>query len=184
VIFFGEAATEEGVFHESMNFAALWRLPVVFVCENNLYSVYSPLTVRQPRGRDNVLIARGYGMESYRVDGMDVLAVYDLCRQAVERAREGGGPTFLELSTYRWREHCGPNYDNHLGYRTEHEFLQWKARDPIKAFEARLRRDGLLDDAEVADLARRIDAEIDDAVAFAKDSPWPEPELLMEHVYA
>lgn len=183
VIFLGEATTEPGAFHESMNFAALWNLPVLFVCENNLYSVYSPLSVRQPRGRDNVTLARGYGIESFRGDGNDVQTVHALAAQAIDKVRRGGGPVYLELATYRWREHCGPNYDNDLGYRSEEEFVGWKARDPVLTCESRLRRDGLIDDAGRAAMTERIGAEIDAAVAFAKESPWPPREMLTAHVY-
>jgi TPP-dependent pyruvate/acetoin dehydrogenase alpha subunit len=121
VVFFGEGATEEGVFHEAANFASLKKLPVVFVCENNLYSVYSPMSVRQPDGREVFNLAKGHGIESRQGDGNDVAEVYELAGEAVEKARRGGGPSFLEFKTYRWREHCGPNFDNDIGYRTEAE---------------------------------------------------------------
>ncbi len=184
VVFLGEGATEEGAFHESMNFAALHSLPVIFVCENNLYSVYSPLNVRQSKARDNCVIARGYGMESFRDNGNNILAVLELAERAIQKARNGEGPTFVEFSTYRWREHCGPNYDNNLGYRAEHEFLEWKQRCPVISFEQRLRRDGLLSDAEICQIKERIGTEIEDAVAFAKSSPWPDENLLLAHIYA
>src|SRR5208337_1124902 len=109
IAFLGDAAVEEGVFHEAINFASLRKLPVVFVCENNLYSVYSPLSVRQPEGRRLVDLAAGHGIASQHGDGNNVLEVAELSRQAVARARNGAGSTFLELETYRWREHCGPN---------------------------------------------------------------------------
>jgi len=115
VVFFGEAATEEGVFHESINFATLKKLPIVFVCENNLYSVYSPLSVRQPNGREIFWLAKGHGIKSYQGDGNNAIEVYKLAEQAIHKARQGNGPTFLEFKTYRWREHCGPYYDKDLG---------------------------------------------------------------------
>ena len=183
-VFFGDGTTEEGVFHESLNFAVLKALPVVFVCENNLYSVYSPLSVRQPEGRQIVRLAEGHGMESHQGNGNDVVEVSDIVARAVQKARRGGGPTLLEFATYRWREHCGPDYDNDLGYRTEAEFLAWKERDPIDAFRARLVRDGVLGHEAIDALARRVEAEMDEAVALAKESPFPPGESLLEHVYA
>lgn len=184
VVFFGDAAVEEGVFHESINFAALKRLPVVFVCENNLYSVYSPLSVRQPEGREIFRLAKGHGMESYQGDGNDVIEVYKLAEQAVRKARDGGGPTFLEFKTYRWREHCGPNYDNQLGYRTESEFQEWKQRCPIERLKERLLGDSVLCNQDIEGMIRNLEAEIEDAVVFAKESPFPAERLLLEHVYA
>jgi pyruvate dehydrogenase E1 component alpha subunit len=184
VVFFGEAATETGVFHEAINFAALKQLPVVFVCENNLYSVYSPLSVRQPEGREVFGLARGHGVESRQGDGNDVTEVYALAARAVRRARDGGGPTFLEFKTYRWREHCGPNYDNTLGYRTESEFLEWKRRDPLATSKERLLRASVVCNQDIEGMVSDLEAEIRDAVTFAKESPFPEEGLLMEHVYA
>lgn len=184
VAFFGEAATEEGVFHEAINFASLKRLPVLFVCENNLYSVYSPLSVRQPEGREVFALAAGHGVESFQEDGNDPAAVRALAGQAVDKARRGGGPTFLEFKTYRWREHCGPAYDNHIGYRAEEEFQQWKRRCPLQACQERLIGAGELGEGELAGLRAEIEAEIDLAVRFAKESPFPAEDLLMKHIYA
>jgi len=131
VVFFGDAAVEEGVFHESLNFAVLKKLPVVFVCENNLYSVNSPLSVRQPANREIFQLARGHGIDSYQADGNNALEVYQLAQRTVQRARQNGGPAFIEFKTYRWREHCGPDYDHQLGYRPRSEFEKWKQRCPI-----------------------------------------------------
>lgn len=130
-VFFGDGSTEEGVFHESLNFAALKRLPIVYVCENNLYSVYSPLAVRQPANRSQLGLATAHGLAAETADGNDVVAVAAAMQRAVARARSGAGPTFLEFPTYRWREHCGPNFDNHLGYRTEAEYAAWKDQCPL-----------------------------------------------------
>ena len=184
VVFFGDAAVEEGVFHESINFAVLKRLPVVFVCENNLYSVYSPLSVRQPEGREIFWLAKGHGVESYQGDGNDVIEVYKLAEQAVRKAREGGGPTFLEFKTYRWREHCGPNYDNQLGYRTESELQEWKQRCPIERLKKHLLGDGILCNQDIEGMTRNLEVEIEEAVEFAKESPFPEEQHLLEHIYA
>ena len=184
VVFLGEGATEEGVFHESVNFAMLKKLPVVFVCENNFFSVYSPLSVRQPEGREVFELAKGHGMESYQADGNDVVEVYSLAETAVSKARNGGGPTFLEFKTYRWREHCGPYYDNDLGYRAECDFLEWRDRCPLDRFKERLLADGILSFIEIEDMENIIKTEMAEAVAFAKKSPFPEEDLLLEHIYA
>lgn len=183
VVFFGDAAPETGAFHESLNFAALKRLPVLFVCENNLYSTASPLSVRQP-ARELVEAGRAHGLDSIQADGNDAVAVYELTRRAVDKARQGGGPTFLEFKTYRWREHCGPNEDVDLGYRTQAELDDWKARCPIRRLEDRLLADGVLAPADIERLTRRLEAEFAEALAFAKASPFPQPEELGAHLYA
>lgn len=184
VIFFGDASVEEGVFHESINFAVLKKLPVIFVCENNLYSVYSPLSVRQPEGREISELAKGQGMESFQGDGNDAAEVCTLAERAIRKARQGGGPTFLEFKTYRWREHCGPNYDNDLGYRTESEFQQWKKHCPVEGLNKRLLEDGTLSNRDIEGMIRNLETEIEEAVTFARESPFPEGQLLLKDVYA
>ena len=183
-VFFGEGATEEGVFHESLNFAALQKLPVVFVCENNLYSVYSPLAVRQPAGREVVALARGHGVESMQGDGNNVVEVYSLAQQAIHRARSAAGPVFLEFKTYRWREHCGPHYDNDLGYRSMSEFDAWQQRCPLTTFAAWLLQEQVLTPVDMARMRQEVEAEIQAAIVYAQDSPFPEAALVMEHIYA
>ncbi len=170
VVFLGDAATETGVFYESVNFAVLKTLPVLFVCENNLYSVYSPLSVRQPPGREIHRVAQALGLSAQSGDGNDALAVAGLASGAVSAIRNGAGPQFLEFSTYRWREHCGPNYDNDIGYRTEAEFEAWRACDPIPKLEA------LLDAVRIETLNAKVEQEVDDAFAFAEMSAFP-PEF-------
>jgi pyruvate dehydrogenase E1 component alpha subunit len=184
VAFFGEATTEEGVFHESVNLAVLKNLPVIFVCENNLYSVYSPLSVRQPAHRKVYEVARGHGIESLHGDGNNVVEVYEMVKVAVDKAKQGGGPTFFEFETYRWREHCGPNYDNNLGYRTEAEFLEWKARDPIPRMRNYLLENDIIDQQMVDNKVSELDAEIATAFKFAKESPYPRKEIMFERIYA
>lgn len=183
VVFLGDASTEEGVFHESMNFAAVRKLPVVFISENNLYSVYTPLRVRQPQ-REIVDLARAHGVPGVRGDGMNALQVRDLASAAVRRARNGDGPTFLVLDTYRWREHCGPNYDNDAGYRTEGEYLDWRSRDPVATLRLRLLAEGIMTAEEDAIRARAIQSEIDQAFAFARSAPYPDPATATRGVYA
>lgn len=184
VTFFGEGAAEEGVFHESVNFAVLQQLPIIFLCENNLYSVYTPLTERQPEGRKLYKLAQGYGLPSFEGEGNQVESVYNLTNQAVARARNSQGPTFLEFSTYRWREHCGPNYDNHIGYRTEAEFLAWQARCPLNRTQNQLLEQGALTPEEMDKMEQAIAIDIQNAVSFAQSSPFPRPETMFEHIYA
>lgn len=184
VTFFGDTAVEGGVFHESLNFAALKKLPAVFVCENNLYSTQSPLSVRQPEGSEIFRLAKGHGIESHQGDGNDVLDVYALAKRAIRKARQGGGPTFLEFKTYRWREHCGPYYDFELGYRTEAEFEKWRRRCPVKMLRERLLKNGILCHQDIENTEHKLAAEIADAVKFARESPFPKKQLLLEHVYA
>jgi len=182
-VFFGDAAVEEGVFHESANFAVLKKLPVLFVCENNLYSVYSPLKVRQPEGREIWKFAAGYGMPSAHGDGNDALEVFEKIQTALEHIRRGDGPFFLEFATYRWREHCGPNFDNDLGYRTEEEYLSWKERDPIALLEAQLLPRGAISQADIEEMERAIQAEVDEAFDFAERSPFPDPDEAFVGLY-
>ena len=184
VAFLGEAATEEGVFHESVNFASLHQLPIVFVCENNLYSVYSPMGVRQPAHREVWQLAAGHGIAAHQGDGNDPLAVYALARAAAAHARSGQGPVFLELKTYRWREHCGAGFDNHIGYRTEAEYLAWHERDPIENFERRLKASGEFDILRHEQFKALVETEIADAFADAQRAPFPAGASLMKHVYA
>ena len=184
VSFMGEGATEEGVFHEAANFAVLKNLPVVFACENNSYSVYSPLEVRQPEGRQVFQQAASYGLEAVQIDGNDAEEVSRIAAMAVEKARAGGGPTFIEMITYRWREHCGPNFDNDIGYRTESEYLSWREKDPIAALRERLTDSGeLADDVEVA-IRTGIEKQVDQAIDFARSSPFPEASTMLDGVYA
>lgn len=184
VAFIGEGATEEGVFSECLNFAALQQLPIIFICENNLYSVYSPLQVRQAKQRSRVAMAQSYGIFGAYGDGNDVEQVLKLADGAVARARQGDGPSFLEFATYRWREHCGPNFDNHIGYRTEEEFEGWKKRCPIESYQRHLMTEGIMDQNEIRRMREEIKAEIEEAFSFAKASPFPHEDQLAVGVYA
>jgi TPP-dependent pyruvate/acetoin dehydrogenase alpha subunit len=184
VNFFGDAATEEGIFHESLAFAALKRLPMVFVCENNLYSCFSPLEVRQAPERDLLAIARANGLAATAADGNDADEVHRLAVEAVQRARGGGGPTLLEFATYRWREHCGPNADTDIPYRPAGEYEHWTDRDPVLAYRRRLSDGGHASERDLSALEAEIAAEVDEAVRFAKESPFPAPEEFATDVYA
>ena len=183
-VFHGDAVVETGVFFESVNFAVLKKLPVLFICENNLYSVYSPLSVRQPRGRSISRMLEGFGIPVARGDGNDVANVYELASEAIDATRSGDGPRFLEFSTYRWLEHCGPSYDNHLGYRTEGEFRDWKIREPISRLELSLRSGNNLSTNEVEKMDAIIEHEVNAAFEFAEASPFPNAESAYEDLYA
>lgn len=182
-VFFGDGAIEEGVWHESANFAALRKLPVIFVCENNLFSVYTRIDDRQPK-RPLTDLAIAHGIPSAHGDGNNALDVYRMSAEAVARARRGDGPSFLLFDTYRWREHCGPNYDNDIGYRTETEFLDWKKRCPVATFRRRLITNGTLSTSEDASMTRQIESEIDAAIAFAKAAPFPTSTTAGSGIYA
>jgi TPP-dependent pyruvate/acetoin dehydrogenase alpha subunit len=184
VVYFGDGTTEEGVFLEALNFAALKSLNVIFVCENNGFSVYSPLSVRQHPNRSRVAIAAANGLATGTGDGNDVVAVGEATKIAVDRARGGGGPTFLEFDTFRHREHCGPFFDDDLGYREPAFIADWLARDPVTSLERMLLADGTLDADAQSEIAGELRAEIDDAFAFAKASPFPPPGDLFRHIYA
>jgi TPP-dependent pyruvate/acetoin dehydrogenase alpha subunit len=177
--FFGDGAVAEGEFHESLNLAALWKLPVLFLCENNLYAMGTALARHQAQ-TDLCRKAESYGLCAERADGMDVLAVEAATRRVAEAVRLGLGPHFLELQTYRFRAHS--MYDPEL-YRTKDEVEQWKSRDPITTFAARLRDCRLLSEADLADLEAAVTAEIDDAVRVAEEGPWEPVEDLTRDVY-
>jgi TPP-dependent pyruvate/acetoin dehydrogenase alpha subunit len=183
VVFLGEAATEEGSASESLNFAVLKQLPIVFCCENNFYSVQSPLWTRQP-ARELWKWAQGYGLPSMQIDGMNVLAVYEATRDAVGRARSGGGPTFIEAPCYRYRAHGGSGDDTKTGYRDLDERTAWDAVDPVALHRQYLAEIGALTDAQLADMQSEITAEIEDAFAHAIASPNPTEADLYRHVYA
>ena len=150
------------MFYESLNFASLHKLPILFVCENNLYSVYSPLSVRQPAHRSLSQLAAGHGIRTIQANGNDAEAVADISVEACEEIRKGLGPVFLELPTYRWREHCGTNYDNDIGYRTKDEFLEWKRKDPIELLARHIPAN------KKKGLEEKILKEIEQAFDFAK----------------
>ncbi|MFE1313697.1 pyruvate dehydrogenase (acetyl-transferring) E1 component subunit alpha [Streptomyces sp. NPDC058755] len=176
--FFGDGAFAEGEFHETANLAALWRLPLLFVCENNLYAMGTALA-RHEAQTDLTMRAASYGMVAWTVDGMDVEAVEQAAQQAVEGIRTGTGPHFLELRTYRFRAHSMYDPDR---YRDKAEIEQWKARDPISLLTDHMRENGELGDKELARLEQRITAEIDHAVEAAEQAPEEPVENLLRHV--
>ena len=166
-VFFGDGATEEGAFYESVNFAIIHSLPILFICENNLYSVYSGLEVRQPVNRKIYKMVRAMGISAQHGNGNDVEEVARKVKHAKTMILKSGGPQFLEFDTYRWREHCGPNFDNNIGYREESEFLKWKKKDPLKNFYSQNSQKYI--DRKID----KISQEIDDAHQFADDSKFP-----------
>ena len=177
--FFGEGAVAEGEFHETLNLASLWRLPVLFCCENNLYAMGTALE-RSEASTDLALKAASYGLMAWRVDGMDVAAVEAAARRAVTAIRAGDGPVFLELATYRFRAHS--MYDPER-YRTKEEVARWRERDPLTTFADRLLDAGELTTDELAALEREVASEIDAAVATAEDGTLEPVEDLSRFVY-
>jgi len=177
--YFGDGAVAEGEFHESLNLAALWKLPVLFLCENNLYAMGTALGRHQSQ-TDIARKADAYAIPAEAVDGMDVLAVESATRKAVDLVRHSGGPYFIEYRTYRFRAHS--MYDAEL-YRTKDEVAQWKQRDPITLFEQQLRAKGVLEDADVQKMESTIAGEIAEAVTFAEEGPLELLENLEKDVY-
>ncbi len=181
VAFFGDGAVNNGAFHEGINMASIWDLPVIFVCENNMYATEVPFASAT---RNTDVAARGaiYGLPGIAVDGNDVLAVWHAAAEAVRRARAGEGPTLLECRTYRTRSHSEGMRD--AGYRTREEVDEWRTRDPITTF----RRHVLADGHVITDELARIDAEVEelatDALAFAQNSPWPDPATAADHIFS
>jgi len=180
VSFFGDGAANEGVFHESLNLAAVWRLPVVFVCENNLYG-FSTHYRRVTAVEDIARRAAAYDMPGAVADGMDPEAVYEAAGAAVERARRGEGPTLLEFKTYRFRGH---SRFEPAGYRTKDELEQWRRRDPIPAWRARLASEWKVEERQLAALESEAEREMDQAVSFAESSPDPDPASWRRFIYA
>lgn len=183
VVFFGDGAVEEGALYESINFAVLKKLPIIFVCENNFYAVCSQLSKRQPDGE---IYGRfeGLSIPSCRVDGTNVVDVYNAARKAIVNARGGGGPSFLECTAYRWRGHAGAGSDVGLGYRTQEELNGWAAKCPVKKFEHFLVEKGIMTSGEIAGVAANLELEIKDAFEFARSSPMPDGSEISRYVYA
>ena len=179
--FFGDGAVSNGAFHEGLNLAAIYQLPVLLVCENNLYAteVAFNYSTRNPEVGSR---GEGYGMPGVAVDGNDVLAVYQAAEEAVKRARSGGGPTLIECKTYRTRPHNEGMRD--YGYRTKEEVEEWKARDPIATFQTKLVDDGVATEDELEKIDREIQAEAEEAFEFAKQSPWPDPDTATAFIFS
>ncbi len=178
VCFFGDGATEEGCFIESINFAALRKIPVLFVCENNRLAIHTPLERRWSTEKICERVAT-YNLPTYKVDDGDVLKIREATLKALEEIRAGKGPVFMELATYRWLEHVGPGDDHHEGYRDQEEYKRWKEADQIKRLADQL------GEAKVARIQQEVSDAIQEAIAFAEASPYPTTtEDLYRHVYA
>ena len=181
VSFFGDGATGEGHFHESLNLAALYRLPVVFVCENNLYS--SHLHILEHRGADNIYESgKAHSVPGLQLDGNDSQALYEAGQEAIARAREGRGPTLLECRTYRWRGHVGSSWDMDVGVKSKAELDEWLLRDPIARTAEVLLSQGTEQQA-LDRIEHEVIEEIDEAVRFARESPYPDASELFQHVF-
>ena len=182
VAFFGDAAVEEGVIYESINFAMLKKLPVVYVCENNFYSVFSPLSKRQAKD-DIYRRFEGLSIPGYRVDGNNVIEVYRVAKKAIARARRGGGPSFLECRTYRLRDHHGPSSGVETGYRAQEEVDGWAAKCPVRNYERFLVKQNIISAGEVEEFAAAIDREVEEAFKFAQTSPLPDEAEVLKYLY-
>ena len=177
-IFIGDGAIEEGVFYESLNFAVLKELPILFICENNLYSVYSPLSVRQPQGRSIHSLAKAIGANTAHCDGNDVLKTRSLLGKIISEIKDKKPfPWFVEFDTYRWREHCGYQFDNDIGYRSVEEFEKWKSRDPIDLFLKNF------EEYDFSDIDSLLKKEIDTAFERAKKDPYPKKEEAFKSLF-
>lgn len=179
--FFGDGASNNGAFHEGLNLASIWKLPALFVCENNQYATEVPFAT--VAGNVNVAErAKAYGIPGIRVDGNDVVAVYQVAGEAVRRARAGEGPTLIECVTYRTRPHSEGMRDS--GYRSREEVEEWRARDPIKALRASLLEQSRVPEAEIDRIDQTVAAEVERAFEAAKNAPYPDPATATDHIYS
>ena len=181
VAFFGDGASNQQNFHEGINLAAIWKLPVVFVCENNLYQISLPYE-KQQTIKSVAERAKAYGIPGVSVDGQDVIAVYEVAKEAIERARRGEGPTLIEAKTYRFRGHFEGDPEV---YRSKEEIEWWKNnKDPIKIFEDVLLKKGIATKEELEKMWEKARKEIEEAVKFAEESPWPTKDAVVEDVFS
>ena len=183
-VYLGDAAAEEGACWESLNFAKLKELPILYICENNYYSVCSPLEFRQPPGVEIYKKAEAFGLNSQSIDGNNVIEVFEATQRAKESILTGEGPAFIEAHTYRWRGHHGAGEDYQLGYRSKEELDAWKEVDPIRLFEDALRKKGILSDEVRQKMEGEIDEEVASAFKHALSSPFPTEADLLTHVYS
>ncbi|MBW1855926.1 MAG: hypothetical protein JRJ00_14820, partial [Deltaproteobacteria bacterium] len=174
-----DGATNAGAFHESLNVASAWKLPIIFICENNFFAIGTSLARVSP-SQELYKRIKAYGMPSEKVDGMDVLAVRKATEKAVERAREGEGPSFIEAATYRYRGHSMSDPDD---YRTKREAKIWKERDPIVKLAKHLRDNVIIAADDLKELQDEVNRKVDESIKFADASAWPELEELMKDIY-
>jgi len=178
--YFGDGAINQGVFHESMNMAAVWKLPVLFICENNLYGMSGAVN-RVTTTNDLYTRSSAYGVPGEAVDGMDVLAVKEIVMKYAEKARKGEGPSLIECKTYRYYGH---SRSDPRAYRTKDEEKEWQAKDPILKFRSKVILAGIISEAVCDDIRAEVKQEMEDAVRFAMNSPWPKPEEVTEDLFA
>ena len=167
----------------SLDFASLKNVPILFVCENNFYSVYSQLNVRQSQNRKLSVLAESHGVKSYTGDGNNIHQVSELTNEAINYIKNNNTPAFIELDTFRWLEHCGPNNDDDLGYRKKGELDQWVKRDPIGSYKTQMIEKNQLTEKEIIEMIEIISTEIYEAFRFAKESPFPDQSVLNQHIY-
>ena len=182
ISYFGDGATNEGVFYESLNFAALKKLPVIFVCENNLYATHMPVSSCLS---DTSIYkkAHAFGMPGRRIDGNDVIEVYLAAKEAIATSGSGAGPFLLECMTYRWHGHVGPGYDVGKKLRSQEELDFWMSRCPLKSLEKILSENGLLSNSEMSQMKADIDREVRDAIAFAREADYPDAKELFQYLF-
>ena len=179
VSFFGDGASNEGSFHESINMAAVWKLPVIFVCENNFYGFSTP--IKQVIPTDNIAVrAQAYNIPGVIADGMDVMEVYRVAKEAVERARQGLGPTLIECRTYRYKGHS--RFEKPT-YRREEEVKEWMQKDPIPKLKDYLLKNSICDENKIISIENEIEIELQESVEFAKNSPLPEDDIALKLVF-
>lgn len=184
VIYFGDGATEEGVFMESLDFASLFNLKILFVCENNFFSVYSNINKRQHSKRSITKIANAHGIQSSIMNGNDCEAIFDKSKKIIKQIKKNSRPYLIQLDTFRHLEHCGPNYDDNLNYRSTNEVKKWLKKDPIKNFTKKLKNEKNIHDLDILKFNQKIDFEINEAFNFAKKSKFPSKNILSKYIYS
>ena len=182
--FFGDGSTEEGAFYESINFAAVNKIPVVFFCENNAYSVYTDLSDRQPQGREIYKMVSAMGIKSVPIESTDPVTCLEKTIEVIDEARKSQAPIFIEYQTYRWLEHCGPNDDDDLGYRPQGELETWKAKDPLEKLEKILIADYKVTAEDLKSIRESLAKEIDEIFEKVRNDPFPDLKISMQDVYA
>ena len=182
--FFGDGATEEGVFFESLDFASLHNLPILFVCENNEYSVYSHISKRQSKKRSIIKIAKSFGIESIKIDGNKVEDIFLKTKKIVKKILKAPRPYLIELKTFRQLEHCGPNNDDNLNYRNSKYLKSWNNKCPVLNYETYLKKHNYLTELDLVKIKKKIKSEISKAFKFAQKSKFPKKKLLKEYIYA
>ena len=183
IIYLGDASIEEGVFFESLNFAIIKKIPTIFICENNFFSVYSPLSVRQPVNREIYKMVKGCHIKSYKANGNSFKNVISTFLKAKKITKEDSQPIFLEFETYRWFEHCGPNLDDHLNYRSKSEIEFWKKKDPINILQNFLIKKGWMSHYAINTMRNLIHKQIDLSFQYANKSPFPKKKDLSKYLY-